>query len=97
VPRQQQRGLTVARIQFQITYSNLPFGQWDQTFADDATLTAALLDRLLHHAHVVPISGDSYRLKEKRQAGMINRIPPPHLNDADDVKRKRNSKEAALS
>lgn len=77
--------------------SNLPFGQWDQTFADDATLTAALLDRLLHHAHVVPISGDSYRLKEKRQAGMINRIPPPHLNEADDVKRKRNSKEAAFS
>jgi len=80
-----------------ILTSNLPFGQWDQTFADDATLTAALLDRLLHHAHVVPISGDSYRLKEKRQAGMINRIPPPHLNDADDVIRKRNSKEAALS
>ncbi|MFL9966519.1 IS21-like element helper ATPase IstB [Paraburkholderia sediminicola] len=80
-----------------ILTSNLPFGQWDQTFADDATLTAALLDRLLHHAHVVPISGDSYRLKEKRQAGMINRIPPPHLNEADDVKRKRNSKEAALS
>lgn len=75
--------------------SNLPFGQWDQTFADDATLTAALLDRLLHHAHVVPISGDSYRLKEKRQAGMIHRIPPPYLADADDVKRKRNSKEAA--
>ena len=80
-----------------ILTSNLPFGQWDQTFADDATLTAALLDRLLHHAHVVPISGDSYRLKEKRQAGMINRIPPPHLNDADDGKLKRNSKEAALS
>ncbi|BCZ80279.1 IS21-like element ISGsu6 family helper ATPase IstB [Paraburkholderia terrae] len=80
-----------------ILTSNLPFGQWDQTFADDATLTAALLDRLLHHAHVVPISGDSYRLKEKRQAGMINRIPPPHLNEADDVKRKRNSKEAAPS
>ncbi|ACC76569.1 IS21-like element helper ATPase IstB [Paraburkholderia caribensis] len=80
-----------------ILTSNLPFGQWDQTFADDATLTAALLDRLLHHAHVVPISGDSYRLKEKRQAGMINRIPPPHLNDADDVKRKRNSKEATQS
>lgn len=54
-----------------ILTSNLPFGQWDQTFADDATLTAALLDRLLHHAHVVPISGDSYRLKEKRRAGMF--------------------------
>ena len=80
-----------------ILTSNLPFGQWDQTFADDATLTAALLDRLLHHAHVVPISGDSYRLKEKRQAGMINRIPPPHRDDADNVKSKRNSKEATHS
>lgn len=80
-----------------ILTSNLPFGQWDQTFADDATLTAALLDRLLHHAHVVPISGDSYRLKEKRQAGMINRIPPPHLNEADDVKRKRNSREVSTT
>ena len=29
--------------------SNLPFAQWDPTFAEDATLTAALLDRLLHH------------------------------------------------
>jgi IstB-like ATP binding protein len=80
-----------------ILTSNLPFGQWDQTFADDATLTAALLDRLLHHAHVVPISGDSYRLKEKRQAGMINRIPPQQRDDADNVKSKRNSKEATHS
>lgn len=59
-----------------ILTSNLPFGQWDQTFAGDATLTAALLDRLLHHAHVVPIAGDSYRLKEKQRAGMINRVLP---------------------
>ena len=50
---------------------NLPFGQWDQTFADDATLTAALLGRLRYHAHVVPISGESYRLKDKRRAGVI--------------------------
>lgn len=54
-----------------ILTSNLPFGQWDQTFADDATLTAALLDRLLHHAHVVPIAGESYRLREKRKAGVL--------------------------
>jgi DNA replication protein DnaC len=38
-------------------------------FADDATLTAALLDRLLHHAHVVQITGESYRLKDKRRSG----------------------------
>jgi DNA replication protein DnaC len=59
-----------------IVTSNLPFGQWDQTFADDATLTAAMLDRLLHHAHVVPIQGDSFRLRDKRRAGMIAKKAP---------------------
>ncbi len=54
-----------------IVTSNLPFGQWDTTFAQDATLTAALLDRLLHHACIVPIAGESYRLKPQRQAGMV--------------------------
>jgi DNA replication protein DnaC len=49
--------------------SNLPFTQWATALADDATLTAALLDRLLHHAHLVQISGESYRLKDKRKAG----------------------------
>jgi DNA replication protein DnaC len=54
-----------------IVTSNLPFGQWDATFAQDATLTAALLDRLLHHARILPISGESYRLKNQRQAGVV--------------------------
>jgi DNA replication protein DnaC len=49
--------------------SNLPFTQWARTFADDQTLTAAMLDRLLHHAHIVQIAGESYRLKDKRKAG----------------------------
>lgn len=52
-----------------ILTSNLPFTQWATTFADDQTLTAAMLDRLLHHAHIVQISGDSYRLKDKVKAG----------------------------
>lgn len=52
-----------------ILTSNLPFTQWAGTFADDQTLTAAMLDRLLHHAHIVQISGQSYRLKDKRKAG----------------------------
>lgn len=61
-----------------IVTSNLPFGQWDSTFAQDATLTAALLDRLLHHARIVPIAGESYRLKNQRQAGMVHaRKTPP--------------------
>ena len=49
--------------------SNLPFTQWASAFADDQTLTAAMLDRLLHHAHIVQIAGESYRLKDKRKAG----------------------------
>jgi len=49
--------------------SNLPFTQWAGAFADDQTLTAAMLDRLLHHAHIVQITGESYRLKDKRKAG----------------------------
>ncbi len=53
--------------------SNLPFTQWASSFADDQTLTAAMLDRLLHHAHIVQISGESYRLKDKRKAGQTPR------------------------
>ena len=52
-----------------IATSNLPFSQWATAFAGDQTLTAALLDRLLHHAHIVQISGNSYRLKDKKMAG----------------------------
>lgn len=54
-----------------ILTSNLPFGQWHTALANDATLTAALLDRLLHHATVLNIQGESYRLKDKRKAGLI--------------------------
>lgn len=56
--------------------SNLPFSQWSTAFADDQTLTAALLDRLLHHAHIVQISGNSYRLKGKKSAGIVPVIDP---------------------
>jgi DNA replication protein DnaC len=51
--------------------SNLSFGQWDETFAGNTALTAAMLDRILHHAHVIQIKGDSYRLREKRKAGIV--------------------------
>jgi hypothetical protein len=54
-----------------ILTSNLPFPQWAGALADDATLTPALLDRLLHHAHIVQITGDSYRLKDTRRAGTV--------------------------
>jgi len=54
-----------------ILTSNLTFGSWDEAFAGDAVLTAAMLDRILHHSTVVQISGESYRLKDKRRAGIM--------------------------
>lgn len=44
--------------------SNKNFADWGQIFAD-TTLAGALLDRLLHHSHVLNLKGDSYRLRSK--------------------------------
>ena len=46
-----------------IATSNIPFSEWATLFSDDK-VASAILDRLLHHAHVVPIIGNSYRLKD---------------------------------
>ena len=50
--------------------SHLPFGQWMRPVRR-MPRTAALLDRLGHHARILPIVGESYRLKHQRQAGMV--------------------------
>lgn len=57
-----------------ILTSNLSFGQWDETFAGNTALTSAMLDRILHHSHVIQIKGDSYRLKDKRKAGIVQSV-----------------------
>jgi DNA replication protein DnaC len=51
-----------------IITSNLEFSQWNTVFGDNR-LTAALIDRIVHHSHIVVFSGESYRLKQsiKRQ------------------------------
>lgn len=46
--------------------SNLPFEEWTQVFGSER-LTGALLDRLTHRAHILPIEGDSYRLAQRRR------------------------------
>jgi DNA replication protein DnaC len=48
--------------------SNLSFGSWDSTFAGDSVLTAAMLDRVLHHSIIISINGESCRLKERISA-----------------------------
>jgi len=42
-------------------------GEWGEVFGDPVVATA-ILDRLLHHSHVLTIRGDSYRLREKLKA-----------------------------
>ncbi|MFJ9712004.1 IS21-like element helper ATPase IstB [Streptomyces sp. NPDC101234] len=46
--------------------SNLPFGRWGETFSDDV-VAAAMIDRLVHHAAVLTLTGDSYRTRQRRE------------------------------
>jgi len=54
-----------------ILTSNLSFGQRDDTFAGNTALTSAMFDRVLPHSHVSQIKGDSFRLREKRMASIV--------------------------
>jgi DNA replication protein DnaC len=47
-----------------IVTSNKPFGRWGEVFGDD-TVAAAMIDRLVHHADVIALKGESYRLKDR--------------------------------
>jgi DNA replication protein DnaC len=52
--------------------TNQLVSQWGTVFGDDV-LAAAILDRLLHHSHTIVIQGESYRLKQKRKAGIFGK------------------------
>ena len=54
-----------------ILTSNKGFGEWGELLGD-TVIASAVLDRLLHHSHVLNIRGESYRLREKRQAGLFS-------------------------
>ena len=45
--------------------TNKPYKHWPSVFNNDATLTSAVLDRILHHAETVVIEGSSYRMKDR--------------------------------
>ena len=47
-----------------IVTTNRPFSRWGEVFSDN-TLASAMLDRLLHYSHIIRITGDSYRIKDK--------------------------------
>src|SRR6201989_2143168 len=59
-----------------IVTSNKPFGRWGEVFGDDV-VAAAMIDRLVHHAEVISLKGDSYRLKDRD----LGRVPAANTND----------------
>jgi DNA replication protein DnaC len=65
--RYEQRSLIVT--------TNLPFKQWDTIFPN-ASCAVALIDRLTHHAEIIPIEGDSYRRRDAELTHKARRPPP---------------------
>ncbi len=59
-----------------IPTSNKGFAEWGDVLGDSVIATA-ILDRLLHHSHVLNIRGESYRLREKKRAGLFGSRPAP--------------------
>jgi DNA replication protein DnaC len=59
-----------------IITSNKPFGRWGEVFGDDI-VAAAMIDRLVHHAEVISLKGDSYRLKDRD----LGRVPAAANDD----------------
>jgi DNA replication protein DnaC len=53
-----------------ILTSNKSYADWGQVFGE-TTIATAILDRLLHHSTTINIKGESYRLKERRKAGLF--------------------------
>jgi DNA replication protein DnaC len=80
-----------------ILTSNKSYGDWGSIFGDPIIATA-ILDRLLHHSTTINIRGESYRLKDRRRAGLLPRpedqrpdaelTPPPAVAPNSRGKRK---------
>jgi DNA replication protein DnaC len=60
--------------------SNRSVSEWG-TVLNDSVVATAILDRLLHHSHVLTIRGDSYRLREKRRSGLLKSANAPASAD----------------
>src|SRR5256714_12308450 len=63
-----------------IVTSNKPFSAWGEIFGDEVTATA-MIDRLVHHAEILSLKGDSYRLKN-RELARAPRAPAAYWSPA---------------
>jgi len=58
-----------------IITTNLSFIRWKEVLNNDEGLTTAILDRLIHHSYIINIKGESYRLRQKKKAGLLDFSP----------------------
>jgi DNA replication protein DnaC len=65
-----------------IMTSNRSYVEWGEIFGDNV-IAAAILDRLLHHSVTINIKGESYRLREKRKAGLLTRTEVENMIKED--------------
>lgn len=70
VTHRYERGATI------IT-TNQPFEKWGQVFGGDQVMATAILDRLIHHSHIIVTHGPSYRMKEKLRYARLDESPEP--------------------
>ena len=70
--------------------SNKGFEQWGEVFSDDV-MAAALIDRVLHHCHLVNIRGNSYRMREHTD---LYRAMQSDVEESTETVRPRRSKSA---
>jgi DNA replication protein DnaC len=66
-----QPRLRPLRARLAVVISNKPFSAWGEIFGDEVA-AAAMIDRLVHHAEILALKGDSYRLRDKDLGA-----PPP--------------------
>lgn len=68
-----------------IVTSNKAFNEWGEIFGDDV-IAGAILDRLLHHSHIIAIQGESYRIKDKK-----TKDPGPNIRSKPDIDKEDKS------
>ena len=69
-------GIAALRAGQHADHQQRAVGEWGQVFGD-AVAPTAILNRLLHHSQVITIRGDSYRLRDTRRSGLLQKAAAP--------------------
>ena len=66
-----------------VVASNKAFNQWGEIFGDEV-IAGAILDRLLHHSHIIAVQGESFRMRDKHTKGVDRTPKPPDNQEAEN-------------